>query len=211
MVGVKNISEMMLKQGEIHVHHGNESGKTRTGKNSRRIPKNTLDYQKFFERSKNITEVTQVDEKTFKVQSERTLEYYVVGHVIGFCTCLSGSGGHFCKHLLEVENKYCIMFQSALLLSEKDRQQLTYLALGKEIPLSSFEDINSPVHEGSSNEHTSDQTTSQQAELGAPSQFNIPIDQIGEHPAAMQHGGQLRLEYPLSAVLLSILVAVAAP
>ncbi|CAG9859870.1 unnamed protein product [Phyllotreta striolata] len=33
----------------------------------------------------------------------------------------------------------------------------------------------------------------------------------GEHPAAMQHGGQLRLEYPLSAVLLSILVAVAAP
>ncbi|XP_074034527.1 twitchin-like [Leptinotarsa decemlineata] len=33
----------------------------------------------------------------------------------------------------------------------------------------------------------------------------------GEHPAAMQHGGQLRLEYPFSAVLLSILVAVAGP
>ncbi|CAG9812962.1 unnamed protein product [Phaedon cochleariae] len=33
----------------------------------------------------------------------------------------------------------------------------------------------------------------------------------GEYPAAMQHGGQLRLEYPLFAVLLSILVAVAGP
>ncbi|CAH1965355.1 unnamed protein product [Acanthoscelides obtectus] len=28
----------------------------------------------------------------------------------------------------------------------------------------------------------------------------------GEHPAAMQHGGQLRHEYPLTAVLLSILI-----
>ncbi|XP_044746549.1 zwei Ig domain protein zig-8-like [Coccinella septempunctata] len=33
----------------------------------------------------------------------------------------------------------------------------------------------------------------------------------GEHPAAMQHGGQLRLEYPLSAFLLSVLVAVLGP
>ena len=30
----------------------------------------------------------------------------------------------------------------------------------------------------------------------------------GEHPAAMQHGGQLRLEYPLSACLLSVLLVV---
>ncbi|XP_071447059.1 zwei Ig domain protein zig-8-like [Hetaerina americana] len=29
----------------------------------------------------------------------------------------------------------------------------------------------------------------------------------GEHPAAMQHGGQLRLEYPFSAFLLSVVVA----
>ncbi|GBP53349.1 hypothetical protein EVAR_41185_1 [Eumeta japonica] len=29
----------------------------------------------------------------------------------------------------------------------------------------------------------------------------------GEHPAAMQHGGQLRLQYPLSAALLSFMVA----
>ncbi|KAJ8717003.1 hypothetical protein PYW07_005543 [Mythimna separata] len=28
----------------------------------------------------------------------------------------------------------------------------------------------------------------------------------GEHPAAMQHGGQLRLQYPLSAALLSVIV-----
>ncbi|KPJ21504.1 hypothetical protein RR48_01340 [Papilio machaon] len=28
----------------------------------------------------------------------------------------------------------------------------------------------------------------------------------GEHPAAMQHGGQLRLQYPISAVLLSVIV-----
>jgi neurotrimin len=33
----------------------------------------------------------------------------------------------------------------------------------------------------------------------------------GEHPAAMQHGGQLRLEYPFSACLLSVLVAVVGP
>ncbi|CAH0550271.1 unnamed protein product [Brassicogethes aeneus] len=33
----------------------------------------------------------------------------------------------------------------------------------------------------------------------------------GEHPAAMQHGGQLRLEYPFSACLLSILVALVGP
>ncbi|XP_044737636.1 zwei Ig domain protein zig-8-like [Chrysoperla carnea] len=30
----------------------------------------------------------------------------------------------------------------------------------------------------------------------------------GEHPAAMQHGGQLRLEYPISACLLSVLIVV---
>ncbi|XP_065168018.1 zwei Ig domain protein zig-8-like isoform X1 [Atheta coriaria] len=30
----------------------------------------------------------------------------------------------------------------------------------------------------------------------------------GEHPAAMQHGGQLRLEYPLTACLLSVFVVV---
>ncbi|XP_046399130.1 hemicentin-2-like [Ischnura elegans] len=30
----------------------------------------------------------------------------------------------------------------------------------------------------------------------------------GEHPAAMQHGGQLRLEYPFSAFLLSVVVAI---
>lgn len=29
----------------------------------------------------------------------------------------------------------------------------------------------------------------------------------GEHPAAMQHGGQLRLEYPFFVVLFSCLVA----
>ncbi|CAH1106719.1 unnamed protein product [Psylliodes chrysocephalus] len=129
-----------------------------------RSRKMTLDYQKFFKRSKNITEVIQVDKKTFKVQTEQTLEYYVVDSEIGFCTYSSGSGGRFCKHLLAVENKYGIIFKSSLLLTEKDRQQLAYLALGKGIPLSFFENINPPVHDGSSIEHTSDQTTPQQVE-----------------------------------------------
>lgn len=30
----------------------------------------------------------------------------------------------------------------------------------------------------------------------------------GEHPAAMQHGGQLRIQYPISAAMLSIIVTV---
>ncbi|XP_048483951.1 zwei Ig domain protein zig-8 isoform X1 [Plutella xylostella] len=30
----------------------------------------------------------------------------------------------------------------------------------------------------------------------------------GEHPAAMQHGGQLRIQYPLSAALLSVIVTI---
>ncbi|GLV39745.1 defective proboscis extension response 21 [Carabus blaptoides fortunei] len=33
----------------------------------------------------------------------------------------------------------------------------------------------------------------------------------GEHPAAMQHGGQLRLEYPISMCMLSVLAALAGP
>lgn len=33
----------------------------------------------------------------------------------------------------------------------------------------------------------------------------------GEHPAAMQHGGQLKLEYPLSAVLISVFLSVFGP
>ncbi|KAF7265156.1 hypothetical protein GWI33_021403 [Rhynchophorus ferrugineus] len=33
----------------------------------------------------------------------------------------------------------------------------------------------------------------------------------GEHPAAMQHGGQLRLRYPYAVILLSILVTLVAP
>ncbi|CAG9763538.1 unnamed protein product [Ceutorhynchus assimilis] len=138
----------------------------------------TLEYHKFLERSKNITEVIQVDEKTFNVQSEQTLEHYVVDSEIRFCTCPSGSGGRFCKHLLAVENKYGIMFKSSLPLSEKDRQQLVYLALGKKVPLSFFEDISAPAHEKSSNENTSDQTASEQVKLGVSSQFNMPIDQM---------------------------------
>ncbi|XP_056638513.1 cell adhesion molecule 4-like isoform X2 [Diorhabda sublineata] len=39
----------------------------------------------------------------------------------------------------------------------------------------------------------------------------LTVHVLNEHPAAMQHGGQLRLEYPFSAVLLSILVAVVGP
>lgn len=73
MVGVKNISEMMLKQGEIHVHHGNESGKTRTGKNSRRV-----NLKKLVDRTRNngsnkITCMTmkQVD----YISTRRSLEY----------------------------------------------------------------------------------------------------------------------------------------
>ncbi|XP_038211211.1 zwei Ig domain protein zig-8-like isoform X2 [Zerene cesonia] len=44
----------------------------------------------------------------------------------------------------------------------------------------------------------------------APANANprsVLVHVLSEHPAAMQHGGQLRLQYPLSAALLSVIVA----
>ncbi|XP_063626950.1 zwei Ig domain protein zig-8-like isoform X2 [Cydia splendana] len=43
----------------------------------------------------------------------------------------------------------------------------------------------------------------------APANANpksVQVHVLSEHPAAMQHGGQLRLQYPLSAALLSLIV-----
>lgn len=73
------------------------------------------------------------------------------------------------------------MFKSSLLLCENGRQELAYLALGKEVPISFFRDINAADQEASSpNQCTFDQAEDINIDMSrVPAHFNMPMDQKG--------------------------------
>lgn len=82
----------------------------------------TVNYEKFCQKSKSITEISPLDDTSYLIK-EKT-DVYVVDSVMGTCDCLSGKGGRYCKHVCAVELKFGLTVTASLNLTEDCRQNL---------------------------------------------------------------------------------------
>lgn len=104
-----------------------------------RVTHHDILYENFKNHSIGL-DVQEINVSTYYVTSskDKQMLYTVNTTFPTFCDCHSGIGGAYCKHICAVELKIGRFLENCPLLSEHDRMNLAYIALGSKVPENFF-------------------------------------------------------------------------
>lgn len=110
-----------------------------------RSSKNELAFRRIL-KSSALLSVEEVDDRTCLVSSENDENLFYTVHLdVGFCDCVYGQGGRFCKHLCAIQNKFGKIFPTSPRLTIGDRKLYAEIALGSEAPKDFYDDMEDEI------------------------------------------------------------------
>ncbi|XP_047127897.1 uncharacterized protein LOC124808820 [Hydra vulgaris] len=98
-------------------------------------------YNKLCQKSDKITieSIELLEGNNFSVPSfKNSNDKYIVNSDVGYCSCISGRQGGFCKHMAAIHKLFKISFPCAPPITSDDRYELGKLALGLKCPKPEF-------------------------------------------------------------------------
>jgi MULE transposase domain len=130
-----------------------------------------------------------VDTDLFKVPSSNGEGFYQVNSSIGYCNCVSGAQGGYCKHQAAVAAVFKINFTNCPSLTSQDKANLFFLANGSRLELAFFEPLDR-AHEPAQNENVtlddeldlSDKENNASDLLSSESESEIDVSDDDEPP-----------------------------
>ncbi|XP_031327708.1 uncharacterized protein LOC116158967 [Photinus pyralis] len=146
-----------------------------------RSSKNELAFRRML-KSSALLSVEEVDARTCLVSSENDENLFYTVHLdVGFCDCVYGQGGRFCKHLCAIQNKFGKIFPTSPRLTIGDRKLYAEIALGPDAPKDFYNDMEEEIEK--QDEVTQYTVANEEDRIGATTE-----SPNGEEPIQHLHG-----------------------